>query len=88
MKWGAAILIVAVFIFVYQLHFTANFLTAILVVISMILTSLNMSMGGRVLGAALLGVTVWGIIVGGAMVCLPSGSKILHLIALGTPVCC
>ena len=61
-------LITSIFIFVQQLRFSVNNLAGIFVVISMILTSLNLSAGGRVLGAALLGVTVWGIVLGGAMV--------------------
>ncbi|KAK9818676.1 hypothetical protein WJX74_004919 [Apatococcus lobatus] len=63
-----AMLIVSIFIFVQQLRFNINNLAGIFVVISMILTSLNLSAGGRVLGAALLGVTAWGILLAGAMI--------------------
>lgn len=64
----AATLIVSIFIFVQQLRFNVNNLAGIFIVIGMIMTSLNLSAGGRALGAALLGVTCWGIVLGGAMV--------------------
>ncbi|KAK9814020.1 hypothetical protein WJX73_009356 [Symbiochloris irregularis] len=62
---AASILLLSVFLFVEQLHFSEDNIGAILLTIPMILAALDLGAGGRVFGSAVLASAAWGAVIGG-----------------------